>query len=46
MEIEYVARLEQLATKLEEEVKIIRGFLAKNYGHFDSRLVVFDTLVF
>ena len=37
LEIEYVARLEQLATKLEQEAKIIRGFLAKNYGHFDSR---------
>ena len=37
LENEYVARLEQLATKLEEEAKIIRGFLAKNYGHFDSR---------
>ena len=37
LETEYVARLEQLATKLEQEAKIIRGFLAKNYGHFDSR---------
>ena len=29
--------LENLATELEKEAAIIRGFLANNYGHFDSR---------
>ena len=33
--------LENLARELEKEAAIIRGFLAKNYGHFDSRYLVF-----
>ena len=35
--MDYVSGLENLATELEKEVAIIRGFLANNYGHFDSR---------
>ena len=35
--MDYVSGLEKLATQLEEETVIIREFLAKNYGHFDSR---------
>ena len=37
LEMEYVSGLEKLAFQLEEEADIIRGFLVKNYGHFDSR---------
>merc|ERR1719397_2331471 len=37
LEMDYVSGLERLATQLEEETVIIREFLAKNYGHFDSR---------
>ena len=37
LELEYVTGLENLAKELEREADIIRGFLAKNYGHFDSR---------
>ena len=37
LETDYVSGLEKLATQLEEEAAIIKGFLAKNYGHFDSR---------
>ena len=35
--MDYVSGLENLARELEKEAAIIRGFLAKNYGHFDSR---------
>ena len=37
LEMEYVSGLEKLASQLEEEADIVRGFLVKNYGHFDSR---------
>ena len=36
LEMEYVSGLEKLASQLEEEADIVRGFLVKNYGHFDS----------
>ena len=35
--MDYVSGLENLARELEKEAAVIRGFLAKNYGHFDSR---------
>ena len=37
--MDYVSGLEKLATQLEKEAAIIREFLGKNYGHFDSRYV-------
>ena len=42
LEMDYVSGLEKLATQLEEETVIIREFLAKNYGHFDSRWWCWD----